>query len=356
LAVYGDFDKKLINERNCDVERKNILCVLPPRVTARIIAFIIAALISLTGARVMQNFIGLGEVNESGDQGGGGKEDLPANAGSEEKEEENVGHFDISKMAAVGTVISGKGAALFTLEDRKLIAGKGINEAIPVNDAAAFMTALIISNAVNEGRVSLTDEAVCPASAAKSDGYTLSAQILPIGKRMKVGDILKCMFYQSGSSYAYTLAVHISGSEEAFVSEMNEHAKALKLKDTFFTNCTGDKDEMGYTSPYDLAVIIKEVLSVPLLRDIICSDDMITVGYGQSESIALVVKNDFFERWCTPSQAKSDGIIGGKMGIDGFYSWSCVIFVKDSKTYVSLVLESKDAFADALMLYSAYAG
>lgn len=319
---------------------KAILYSAPPKITTRVIAAIIAILLTLVSVRITTSLV----IDEDGDG-----DEAETEEETEIKEDFDRTELDSENATSVGTVVNGSSAILVDLTNKTVIAEKNKIGKTEVSDASVFMVALTVSSAINGGRVALTDEAVCPASAAKLKDYSVSEDVLPIGKRMKIGDILKCMFYQRGPSYAYTLAVHISGSEEAFVTEMNGLADSLKLNDTAFNSIRG-----GTVSAYDLAVIIKRVLEDPLLKSMLCSDDMLTVGYGQSGSVELVVKNEFFDKYCTESQAKSDGIIGGKVGENTSKGWSAIIFSRGGKIYLALILDSGDAFADALMLYTAY--
>ncbi len=56
------------------------------------------------------------------------------------------------------------------------------------------------------------------------------------------------------------MAERIAGSEEAFVDMMNEKAKELGLKHTFFKNTTGLPVSGHYSSAYDMAIMAKELL------------------------------------------------------------------------------------------------
>lgn len=332
---------------------KGLIFSVQPKVTARIIAALVAVAFVIAGIKIAYAI----KDNE-------GEEELPADdsgnvpTDSKEKGEETEKpqyELDFETASSVGSVINGRSAALVDIGNSKIIAEKNLLASVPLRDASVFMTALTVSKAISEGRVTLGEEAVCPASAARSPNYSLSEQVLSIGKRMKVGEILRCMLYQSGSSYAYTLAVHISGSEEGFVKEMNDYASQLSLSSTLFVNCTGDDDSRGTVSAYDFAIILKRVFEDPLLKEILCGNDMLSVTHGQSGSVELVVKNDFFEKYCTESQAKNDGITGGKVSSVNYYEWAAVYFSSGEKEYIALILESKAAFTDALMLYSAYA-
>ena len=56
------------------------------------------------------------------------------------------------------------------------------------------------------------------------------------------------------------LAEAVSGSEEAFVAQMNEKAQQLGMNDTVFKNCNGLDEEGHVTSAYDVALMSRELI------------------------------------------------------------------------------------------------
>ena len=317
-----------------------------PRITSRALALILSILITVGAVRIASAFTEKESYTGDGETVNDTITDVSDRTETDQKTNSEI---DTDASLLIGAVIKGASAMIVDLAESKAAAVKNETAKREIKHAPAFVCAMVVSKAVSSGAVKLTDQAVCPASAAKCPDYEISEEVLPIGKRMAIGDILRCMFYQSGSSYAYTLAIHISGSEEAFVKEMNALADELGLRETLFVGCNE-----GTVSAYDLSVIMKYMLADPLLRGYFCSDDEVTVGYGQSGSVSLVVRNNFFESYCTESQAKSDGIIGGKVSEGGYDGWSAVLFSRNGKEYLVLIIGSGEAFADALMAFSAY--
>lgn len=64
------------------------------------------------------------------------------------------------------------------------------------------------------------------------------------------------------------MAEHIAGSEEAFVSLMNNKAKELGMNDTTFKNCHGIDEDGHLTSAYDIALMSRELLNKhPKIKD-----------------------------------------------------------------------------------------
>jgi len=323
---------------------------LPPKLTSKIISGILAFTITAAGFTCVEALFGRESQNDSEEPS---VENETLSGGTEEKVE-NKAVFDAEGAMSLGSAVNGLSGVFCSLSERKILAEKNMETRINAGELSAFVTAIVVSRAVESGKIVFEDMAVCPASAAKSENYALSSDVFSIGKRMKIADILKCMMYQRGSSYAYTLAVHISGSEEEFVKEMNSLCAELGLKGTAFNSVCGGENSSGYTTSYDIAVIMKTFLEDNRLREIFLSREPVTIDRGYSESVCLVVKNDFFEKYCTESQSKNDGLIGGKSGYVGYSGWAIAVFERNGKEYVSVVTESGTAFSDILIMYSAF--
>ncbi len=58
------------------------------------------------------------------------------------------------------------------------------------------------------------------------------------GEEMTVDEILRATFISSANDAAVVLAEAVAGSEDAFVSMMNEKARELGMENTHFSNAT----------------------------------------------------------------------------------------------------------------------
>ena len=128
------------------------------------------------------------------------------------------------------------------------------------------MTTLLIMEAIQKGKISLQDEVVTSAHARSMGG---SQVYLEEGEKQTVDTLLKCILVASGNDASVAMAEYISGSEEAFVSKMNERAEELGMKNTHFVDCCGltDSDD-HYTTPRDIAVMSRELLlNFPQVQD-----------------------------------------------------------------------------------------
>lgn len=121
------------------------------------------------------------------------------------------------------------------------------------------MTLLLTAEAIEKGRIALTDTVTVSAYAASMGG---SQVFLKEGERFTVEDLIKCTVIASANDAAVALAEHVAGSEGVFVEMMNKRAGELGLSSTKFENVTGlDDDVTEHTmSASDIAVISRELI------------------------------------------------------------------------------------------------
>lgn len=94
----------------------------------------------------------------------------------------------------------------------------------------------------------------------------VSADLLA-GEQITLRDLLYCMMVGSANDAAAVIAVHISGSESAFVEEMNAFARDMGCTATQFQNAHGLHHEEQYSTVRDLAKIISKVIDNETFRE-----------------------------------------------------------------------------------------
>ena len=120
-----------------------------------------------------------------------------------------------------------------------------------------IMTALLVFEAIDEGRLSLSDSVTATESALNglaSDGSTAN---IVAGETMTVEQLLNCMLIVSANETCNILGEYISGSVEAFVARMNDRATELGCEHTHFANATGLHNSQHYTTAWDLYLITR---------------------------------------------------------------------------------------------------
>lgn len=120
------------------------------------------------------------------------------------------------------------------------------------------MSILLIMEALDSGRISLTDTVPCSENAASMGGSQIW---LDTRETLTVDEMLKAICVASANDCVVAMAEYIAGSEEAFAQMMNDKAKALGMNDTTFKNCHGLDEDGHVTSSYDIALMSRELLN-----------------------------------------------------------------------------------------------
>lgn len=129
-----------------------------------------------------------------------------------------------------------------------------------------MMSILLVLEAINDGKIALTDEVTASSNAVAMGGSQIW---LEVGEKMTVEELLKAVVVASANDACAALGEHIAGSLPSFIDDMNNKAKDLGLENTCFENCTGldDTATNHYSCAYDLAVIAREVLKYDIIYD-----------------------------------------------------------------------------------------
>ena len=108
--------------------------------------------------------------------------------------------------------------------------------------------------------------------------YGSSVMGLEPGDRVTVRDLLYGLMLPSGNDAAIALGRAVSGSDAAFVAEMNAFAARLGLSDTHFTNPHGLTARDHYSSAYDLAVLSRYAMANPTFAEIAGADEWLVLA------------------------------------------------------------------------------
>ena len=152
--------------------------------------------------------------------------------------------------------ISAPSAILMEASTGKILFEKNAHEQRPCASVTKVMTLLLVFEAIESGKLTYDTTITTSAHASSMGGSDIW---LEEGETMSAHDMIKATVVASANDAAVALAEHISGSEDAFIEEMNKRAKELGMKDTVFKNCNGLDEEGHVTSAYDVAVMSREL-------------------------------------------------------------------------------------------------
>ena len=204
-----------------------------------------------------------------------------------------VQDFDVPCAAAV-LIDEDSGTVLYE---------KNADERRPVASITKVMTLLLTFEALQAGKISLTD--IVPVS---EHAYHMGgSQIwLEPGEQLTLQEMLKAICISSANDAAVAVAEFVAGSEPAFVDAMNARAAALGMTATHFANACGLDEEGHLSSARDVAVMSREMLlHHPEVREY-CTVWMDTLRGGKTQ---LVNTNKLLKSY--------PGITGLKTGTTG---------------------------------------
>ncbi|MDY4755443.1 MAG: D-alanyl-D-alanine carboxypeptidase family protein [Candidatus Faecousia sp.] len=162
---------------------------------------------------------------------------------------------------AVNLELNAKSALLMDVATGTVLFEKDCHERLAPASVTKVMTMLLIMEAVDSGKILLTDQVTASEAAAAKGGSQI---YLKVGETMPVSDMLKSIAVSSANDCACAMAELLAGSESAFVEQMNKRAEELGMADTHFVNCTGLDDSPEAkdhrTSAYDIALMSRELL------------------------------------------------------------------------------------------------
>lgn len=172
-------------------------------------------------------------------------------------------------------VVSGGAMAGFTLETSRSLVNNcksaylmdyGSGECLykenetarmPIASVCKVMTLTLVFDAVNNGKLSLSDTVTVSENAAGMGG---SQVFLDKGCEYSVDQLVKSIIVCSANDSCVALSETVYGGEEEFVAKMNEKAQELGCRDTLFANCTGLPRDTQYSCAKDVAVMFSNLI------------------------------------------------------------------------------------------------
>lgn len=159
--------------------------------------------------------------------------------------------------------LESEGALLMDAGSGKILFEKNIHEKLYPASMTKIMTMLLVLESIEDGKISLEDDVVISENAAKLGGSQI---FLSSGDVVQLESLMIGIAVGSGNDAAVAVAEHSYGSLETFAVRMNERALELGMKNTNFANPHGLHDENHYSTPYDVAIMSKELLKHPIVH------------------------------------------------------------------------------------------
>lgn len=149
-----------------------------------------------------------------------------------------------------------KSYILMDFNSGKVLCENKSNEKLQVASMVKLMTTLLAMEKVEKGEWTLETKLLTSSYAASMEG---SQAFLDAGAEYTLDDLLKSIIVASANDSCVVVAENYAGSENNFVTLMNNKAKELGMTDTYYENSTGLPSPNEYSCAHDIALILKEV-------------------------------------------------------------------------------------------------
>ncbi len=188
-----------------------------------------------------------------------------------EDESVSVSKFTVTaeeqkKLDSLPIDVKAKAVVLMDVSTGEILLEHNPNLRLYPASVTKIMTILLVAEAIDSGKISLTDKVTCSQNAASKGGSQIW---LEVGESMTVDELLRATVIGSANDAATLLGEYVSGSETAFVDAMNKRAKELGMTNTHFENTTGldDDTESHLTTARDIAIMSCELLKHHFIKN-----------------------------------------------------------------------------------------
>ncbi len=205
----------------------------------------------------------------------------------------------------------------------------------PASTTKILTAIVVIENA------RLAEEVKVSQYAAYTPGSSMG---LAPGQVVTVGELLWGMLLHSGNDACVAAAEHVAGSEKAFVELMNRRARELGARKTHFRNPHGISVLNHYTTAYDLALLARYALTLPVFETIVRTREAsLELRQDSSDDLRLRNTNNLLWRF-----AGADGVKTGTTSVAG----KCLVSsaTRDGRRLLAVVLNSGDRYQDSAVL------
>ena len=154
--------------------------------------------------------------------------------------------------------IDAKSYILMEASTGTILSENNSEDPLPPASVTKIMTLLLIYDSVDQGKIKWDDMVTVSEHAASMGGSQI---FLEPNEQQSVETLTKSIAIASANDAAVAMAEFIAGSEEGFVSMMNEKAQELGMKNTTFVNACGLDAEGHKMSAKDIALMSRELIT-----------------------------------------------------------------------------------------------
>jgi len=160
----------------------------------------------------------------------------------------------IPRITYADYYVDAESYVLIEKESLRVLDGKNIDKQLLTASICKIMTCIVAIE-----KSDLEKEFIVTKDVISQVGSSI---YLKEGEKIKLIDLLYGLMLRSGNDAAYMIAKSISGDVEKFVMLMNDKAKKIGMKHSYFSNPSGlDDINYNYSTAYDMAILMAYCLN-----------------------------------------------------------------------------------------------
>lgn len=225
---------------------------------------------------------------------------------------------------------------LTSLDDSTVVLSKNADEKTQCPALNKILTVALTLKSISntDKKITITQKMLDSVNNA----YALKMG-LRTGEEISVKSLLYAIMLYGANDACAAAAVAAGGSTENFVKMMNDYVKSLGCKDTVLKNVTGFDSEGQSTTAHDIALIMADVVKIPLFTEIFGAKTYTVEATNLSQKRAYSTANRL---QVSTSMYYYSYVNGGKTGAtDGAGYCTIATATKDGYTYLVVVLKGE---------------
>lgn len=137
------------------------------------------------------------------------------------------------------------------------------DELAPPASMSKLMTLAVVFKALDEGKLTGSDEFVMSVNAWRKGGAPsgTAAMMVPVNTKATINELVQGIAVQSGNDASIAIAEGMAGSETAFAKLMNAEARRIGLTRSTFANATGLHHDNHLMTVRELALLARHLIT-----------------------------------------------------------------------------------------------
>tara|TARA_B110000971_G_scaffold216591_1_gene251862 strand:+ start:474 stop:1661 length:1188 start_codon:yes stop_codon:yes gene_type:complete len=168
--------------------------------------------------------------------------------------------FSLISLANASPNIMARTAILVDFQSGKILYELQPDHSIHPASMTKIMTAIVAFDLLVKKKISLDDKVTISEKAWRMSQAGYSSMFIMINDEISIENLLKGIIIVSGNDACVALAEGIAGTEENFVSLMNEKAQEIGMNSTNFANASGINNPDNFSTVRDIALMSRYLI------------------------------------------------------------------------------------------------